>query len=209
MENDVKNVNPRTKARYWSTVAWLENLRPDWQDIIDDILEFPFAYCVHTLDKDSQSEHRKDHVHIMIAFNNTTTYSNAFNMFMKLSAEGRKCISGVQEIRNVRRNYDYLIHDTEKAKKQGKYQYPASARIVGNNFDIGLLEQLSVADEEAILDEIEEIIIENEVSNFLHLAKIVKSLGPTHKRLFRKNATYFDKLIKGSFFLKLEKEGNK
>lgn len=199
-------VNTKAKARYWSAVVWLENLRPDWEDVIDDILEFPFAYCVHTMDKDSTSEHRKDHAHIMIAFNNTTTYNNAFNIFMKLSAEGSKCLSGLQETRNVRKQYEYLIHNTEKAKKQGKYQYPASARITGNNFDIGFFEQLSIADEEAILDEIEDIIINDNISNFLHLVKAVKSISPTHKRILRKNSNYFNQMIRGCFYEKLEKE---
>lgn len=32
------------------------------------------AYCEHVADVDGKGEHRKDHVHVIIVFGNTTTY---------------------------------------------------------------------------------------------------------------------------------------
>ena len=40
-----------------------------------------------------QSEHRKDHVHLIVAFPNTTTYKHALNVMDLLSAEGKKAIN--------------------------------------------------------------------------------------------------------------------
>ena len=37
--------------------------------------------------------------------------------------------------------YNYLIHDTDSCRKQGKYLYKVEDRICGNGFDIGLYEQ--------------------------------------------------------------------
>ncbi|MEF2860074.1 MAG: Rep family protein, partial [Collinsella sp.] len=78
------------KARYWWAVLYQENMRPDWRETIDDLLQLPYAYCEHTADKDSRSEHRKDHVHIIVAKSNTTSYKHIMEVFNLLSAPGKK-----------------------------------------------------------------------------------------------------------------------
>ena len=62
----------------------------DWKEVIGDTLQYPYAYCQHSQDKDSKSEHRKDHVHLIVAFPNTTTYKHVLNVMDLLSAEGKK-----------------------------------------------------------------------------------------------------------------------
>ena len=86
------------KSRYWAAVCYPENMLPDWEKKIDDLLEFPFAYCVHDLDHD-QSEHRKDHVHIMVP--GQTQRRRQQRIDDRLSAPGRNCCPGVQAIHNV------------------------------------------------------------------------------------------------------------
>lgn len=70
-----------TKARFWTGVLYPENMREDWEITIGDVVQYPYAYCKHTRDKDSKSEHRKDHVHLLLAFPNTTTYQHALSVF--------------------------------------------------------------------------------------------------------------------------------
>ena len=62
------------KNRYWWAVLYPENMRPDWETMIGDILQVPYCYCKHTTDTDQKSEHRKDHIHLIIAFNNTNIH---------------------------------------------------------------------------------------------------------------------------------------
>ena len=38
-----------TKVKLWEGICYPENMRDDWQDEIDDILQVPFAYAVHDL----------------------------------------------------------------------------------------------------------------------------------------------------------------
>lgn len=38
-----------TKVKLWEGICYPENMRDDWQDEIDDILQVPFAYAVHVL----------------------------------------------------------------------------------------------------------------------------------------------------------------
>ena len=67
-----------------------ENMRPDWREAIDDLLQLPYAYCEHTADKDSKSEHRKDHVHIIVAKSNTTSYNTSWRSSTSFPRQARR-----------------------------------------------------------------------------------------------------------------------
>ena len=41
----------------------VREFRQNWQDDIADLVQVPFAYCVHDKDVDEQNEGRKPHVH--------------------------------------------------------------------------------------------------------------------------------------------------
>lgn len=136
-------------ARYFAGVCYPENMVEGWQNDIGGLLQLPFVYCIHDKDQRQEEidnvvkhEERKTHVHIIIVFGNTTTLNRARQVFNSLSAPGRRCCSTCQPVISMRYMYDYLIHDTEDAKKKGKYQYKESERVCGNNFDIGLYEVL-------------------------------------------------------------------
>lgn len=154
------------KARYWTGVLYPENMVDDWEIKIGDIVQYPYAYCMHTQDKDSKSEHRKDHVHIILVFPNTTTYKHAMSVFDLLSAEGKRAINTCEAVIGIRNVYDYLIHDTESCRKLGKELYPKEARITGNNFDIGAYEQLGVAEKNEMCKELCTLIRAKGFMNF-------------------------------------------
>lgn len=133
-----------SNARFWTGVLYPENMIEEWETDIGDIVQLPYAYCIHDTDTDSQSEHRKDHVHIILAFPNTTTYKHAMSVFELLSAPGKNALNTVQRCINIRSAYNYLIHDTETCRKKCKFLYDESCRKTGNNFDIGAYEQLDI-----------------------------------------------------------------
>lgn len=145
-----------TKTRYWWAVVYPENMIEDWETQISDIIQIPYAYCVHDTDTDKLSEHRKDHVHIIGVWSNTTTYNHALSVFKLLGADA---VNTCQAIINIRHAYEYLIHNTESCEKQGKHLYDRSLRIEGNNFDIGSYEQIDLADKQRMLKELVGFII--------------------------------------------------
>lgn len=156
-----------TKARYWVGVLYTENMLPDWQDTIGDVLQLPFAYCIHNKDHVIESEeHRPDHVHIIIAMPNTTTYKHAFSIYEELSAPGRIAVNKIERVKNIRHMYDYIIHNTETCRKQGKHLYDVSERILGNNFDIGSYEQISQEEKAHMRNELSRYILSEEFTNF-------------------------------------------
>ena len=161
--------DPKERARYWWCKAYTENMVDDWRDVIGDLLELPYAYCIHDQDKVSTGEDRKEHVHILIAWGNTTTGSAALKVFQRLSAPGKNCLQKGHEIEaciNVMHAYEYLIHNTDDCRKRGKYLYPAECRVTGNNFDIGAYETLTALDKTKMALELCNEIIEHRIFNF-------------------------------------------
>lgn len=189
------------KCRYWTGVLYPENMVEDWELQIGDILQLPYAYCLHDKDTDVKSEHRKDHIHLIIAFANTTTYSHAKDVFDLLSAEGKQALNKIEAIVNIRNVYDYLIHDTETCRKQEKHQYSASERITGNNFDIGSYEQLSIADKNEIFMELANVIREKNFTNFADFFEFVADTydDMAYIEVFRNYASIYEKLTKGNY----------
>lgn len=189
-----------TKARFWTGVLYPENMREDWEIAIGDVVQYPYAYCKHTRDKDSKSEHRKDHVHLLLAFPNTTTYQHALSVFGLLSAEGKKAINKVEACVSVRNVYDYLIHDTETCKKQGKELYDPSERITGNNFDIGAYEQLGTAEKNEMFLELGETIRDHGFTNYMDFyAYVVDNFDDmNYIEVMRTYSSHFERLTRGN-----------
>lgn len=195
------------KAKYWTVVMYPENMIPNWETEIDDVLQVPYAYCVHNIDKDSKSEHRKDHVHILLAFSNTTTYSHVMEVCQKLNAPKKKAFNTVEKVVNVRHMYDYLIHDTESCKKKGKELYPVAARVTGNNFDIGSFEQLSQLDKDRMLKELCQHIVDNEITNFADVyVYIMGTLGDEYFEVLKTYSGLIERLICGVYHKRTTQE---
>ncbi len=200
IKDEASNTRITTKARYWTAVGYVENMREDWQDEIGRLLQYPFVYCIHDKDKQGDGDDRKTHVHIVVAYGNTTTYKSALALFRKLNKEGCEAFNTCEPVANIRYMYDYLIHDTEDSKKKGKYLYDSTERITGNNFDIGSFEQLSIADKERMAEEIEDMIIERNITNYKELYLFVRNnFDSEYKKILRTYSSHFERLCRGNF----------
>ena len=187
-----------TKARYWVGIGYPENMQPNWREALGEILQLPYAYCVHDKDKDGDGDERKVHVHLMVAFPNTTTYKAAVGVFAGLSAPGKTAFNTVQKVHNVRFMYNYLIHDTEDSRKKHKHQYDPRERITGNGFDIGNYEQLSLDEKESLLVELEKLIYREGLYNYADFYNIVLTeYPPEFKQVVRGNSGHFSRLLRG------------
>lgn len=190
------------KAKYWWSVLYPENMIENWEDDISNLLQIPYAYCLHDKDIDSESDSRKDHIHLILAFSNTTTYKHATSVFSLLNKPGFKSFNLIKQVINIRFAYNYLIHDTDDCRKKNKLLYPASDRICGNNFDIGLFEQISVADKNIIIKEICDFISENRICNFIDFYDLFIDLykdDSNYFDVFKSYSGLFERLIKGNF----------
>lgn len=189
------------KAKFWAGVLYPENMREDWENEIGDIVQLPYAYCKHNKDKDIKSEHRKDHVHLILAFTNTTTYKHALSVFNQLSAEGKTALNKIEAVISIRNMYDYLIHDTETCRKKGKELYSKEERITGNNFDIGAYEQLGTAERNDMCKELCSVIIENGFTNFsdFFVFAMANYEDTNYFEILKTYSGLFEKLTRGNF----------
>lgn len=186
------------KARYWWAVLYPENMIDGWEELVGDAVQVPFAYCVHSADTDGKSEHRKDHVHLIIVFSNTTTYDHALNVFKLL---GEKAVNTCQAVVNIRHAYDYLIHDTETCRKAGKHLYDPSERVLGNNFDIGSYEQLGIAEKNEIFIELSNVVRDNAITNYMDFYEYVADscADMSYFEVMRAYSSHFERLCRGNF----------
>lgn len=178
-----------------------ENMIDSWQDEIGDLLQLPYAYCVHDkcMEKDG-STLRKEHVHLVIAFPNTTTYNHAFRVFQALEKEGRQAFNKIEQVISVRHVYDYLIHDTEDCRKKKKHLYDPSERITGNNFDIGAYEQLSSKEKTDIAKKLCDIIMEQGYYNFADFYGYVIQNGSSEDfEILKTYSGLFERLTRGNY----------
>lgn len=189
-----------TKARMWVGVLYPENMVEDWENKIGDVVQLPYAYALHTKDIDTKSEHRKDHIHLILVFPNTTTYNHALSVFSLLNAPGKKAVNTCEAVINIRHCYDYLIHDTENAKKQGKFVYEPEHRVTGNLFDIGSYEQLGAAEKREMLKELCDFIIEEKICNLadFYIGATAK-FSAEHFDIISAHNAMLDRLCRGNY----------
>ena len=189
------------KARYWLAITYPENMVEGWADEAGDIIQLPYAYCVHDKCKDSKGEERKAHVHWIVVFPNTTTYNHVLSVFKRL---GENAVNKVEAAVSVRHAYDYLIHDTEDAQKKGKYLYPKEERIQGNGFDIGAYEQVSTGDKRELVARMASDILDKKFLNFLDFYAYEMSACENEERqlvieLLQEKSGFFERLTRGNY----------
>ena len=189
------------KAKYWEGILYPENMIAGWEELIGSKLEFPFAYCVHDKDLQKDSEEtRKAHVHVLLAYPAPTTAKQVLKLFNRLSQPGTVCCPVVQDKYNIRSAYNYLIHDTDESRKAGKYQYEKSCRIEGNNFDIGMYEQLSLTEKDDMCDELCHFILKEQITNYadFYLA-VAEKYDKSYIRIIKTYSGHLERLIRGVY----------
>lgn len=192
------------KNRQWSAILYPENMREDWKDEIDNLVQLPYAYCLHDKGLELETgDHRKAHLHLILVWPAPTTQKHAMEVFDRLSAPDRKALSTCEPVYNARRMYDYLIHDTEDSKKKGKYQFDPKERIIGNNYDIGAYVQVSQTEKNEAFDALTAFILDNDISNFADFIAMAAIAFEDQRELYRDVirgwSGYFERLIKGQY----------
>lgn len=193
------------QGRFFWAIMYPENMLENWQDKISEIVQKPYAYCIHDkdLEKEDRQEERKKHVHIILAWKNNTTINSALKVFQKLNAEGKQAIAFggvIEKCDEIDWCYNYLIHDSDDARRKGKYQYDKKERITGNNFDIGAYVQLNKNDKIQMTKELCDLILNNNVTNYVDFYKLVVSnYDDSYFDILTSNTSLFRELIKGNY----------
>lgn len=147
------------KARYWACVGYPDSLPIDW---IDKLRETGLQVAISPLhDKDTNptGEGKKEHYHLIFAYEGPTTYNNVkslcedFNMTIPIKLE------------SVRGMYRYHLH----LDNPEKYQYDDRDRILINGFDSNSVNELTKTEVNKYKKEILQFICDNDIIEYCDL----------------------------------------
>lgn len=198
---------PTNKARYWLHIAYPENMIPDWREKCADLLEVPFAYCIHDKDESGHDGDRKTHVHFITAY--TTggqTRKRAWEIIEQLAIDGRVCSLEPRPSGNIEHSYEYLIHATESAQKAGKHLYEVEERITGNTFDIDRYMVLDTDAKNQMAKELCDYVISRKLKDSASVYMgIRRDFDEKYFEIYKANNAMLDRLARGNF-LKWERK---
>lgn len=151
------------KARYWACVGYPESLPSDWQEKLRETgLQIAIS-PLHDRDLNPTGEEKKEHYHIIFAYEGPTTYNNVknlcdtFNMTIPIKLE------------SVKGMYRYHLH----LDNPEKFQYDDRDRILINGFDSSLVNELTKTEIDKCKKEIISFIIDNDIREYSDLLEIL------------------------------------
>lgn len=188
------------KTRYWSCICWLDNMREDWREALPDLLQIPGFYGLHDKDLDKAGKLRKPHLHLVGCWEGPTTRKNAKEWANYLSKPGAVCCSTASPVMRMRGAYDYAIHDTDAARKEGKYQYDEESRVSFNGFEVGFYEQISAEEKDRMAYDITQVIRSRGLQNLAELGDvIIGEYDFRYFQVFKSQNAFFDRLCRGEY----------
>lgn len=184
LNTETGEVKPITEGKFrnWTVVLYPDSMIPYWEDRIYRLIQLPFEYIIHDMDEveieEDESQKRKTHVHLIVHFPNTTTYTSVLSMFIdRLSAIGKRCCNKVEGVRNLRYMHLYLTHSTKDAIKDGKYRYKDSDIVSGNNWDTGAFVDLEESEKLNLYLAIHDAIVEHRFFTVIDLENWIRVCG--------------------------------
>lgn len=151
------------KKRNWAFVCYPESLPDNWQEILIES-GIPFAVSpLHDRDMNPDNTEKKPHYHIILNYDNTTTYNNVVRFL-----EPFNCPIP-QPLESIRGYYRYLTHKDNPEK----FQYDESEIVCFNGFDSSNFTELTQSQIENIKYEIINFIIDNNIYEYADLIEVL------------------------------------
>lgn len=153
------------KKRYWAIVVYPESLPPNWLEILQNTgLECAIS-PLHDKDINADNTPKKPHYHVILCYNNPTTYKNVKENICDIL----HCPIP-QPLESVKGYYRYLVHKDNP----DKYQYNESEILNINGFDSSNYFDLSFNELSSVLSLITDFIEDNGISEYRDLIVLLK-----------------------------------
>ncbi len=185
------------KKRNWAFVCYPDSLPLNWEELLINS-GVPCAISpLHDKDIDPTGEPKKPHYHVILAYDNTTTYNN-----VKQFIEQFNC-PNPQPLESVRGYYRYLTHKDNPEK----YQYDSNDIVCFNGFDSSNFNDMTPTQIEALKDTLIDFIICHDIYEYsdlieeLHQNELLREM----EKVARNNTTFFNSYISSRRYKK-EKE---
>lgn len=193
----------KQKTRLAELIFYPENMIDQWEKYIADVLTYPFCYIIH--DKDNC----KVHGHMMLVMSNNVQisfYVKTFNQYLRkegvnplTNKEYEPCFL-IQPVGNVLGAYNYLIHDTEQARRENKHLYSPLERHIFNGFDIHFLVQDDCVERRAVRKEIYQAIKRHKFQDVIALSDWIDNHNDDiYYEVFCSNINFFNVMCGGNW----------
>lgn len=153
------------KKRAWALVCYPESLPEDWKDFLSKTgLEIAIS-PLHDKDINPDNTPKKPHYHIILVYQNPTTYNNVQqNICTYLNCPIP------QPLESVKGYYRYLTHRDNPEK----YQYNENEIITLNGFDINDMVNMTMNELCAYLNKITDFIEDLQITEYRDLIFLLK-----------------------------------
>ena len=150
MSNETATTNePRSKRyRAFCLTSYLTKPQVSETLLRHDRQVRAYAYIEHNRDCDENGELKERHIHILLKLVNNTTVDAVRNWFKGYTdMNGMPINTLAQPMHDISSSFDYLTHETEQAKADGKVIYD-KGEIVSN--DLQYFQDSTLHDEDNI-----------------------------------------------------------
>lgn len=155
------------KKRYWAFVLYPESAPSNWREFLQQTGLSIAVSPLHDSDIDPTGQPKKSHYHIILCYDGPTTFNNVktnitepLNQPIPISLE------------QVRGYFRYLTHKDNP----DKFQYNEKDITIINDFDIDNYNDLTKSQVNAILIELQKLIIEYKITEYSDLLDVLLSL---------------------------------
>ena len=147
-ENSTTNIPRSKRDRAFCLTSYLNKSQVAECLLRHDRQIRAYAYIEHNRDKNEDGTPKENHIHILIKTVNGCTVDSVRKWFKGYTDSNELPINTLgQVMHDIDSSYDYLTHDTEQAKADGKTQYKKE-EIISN--DLQYFENHSLHDEDNI-----------------------------------------------------------
>lgn len=199
------------KSSLVELIAYPDRMIDDWETVCSTVLQVPFCFIVHDHDQ------CKTHVHFMISWNNNVQLKYFLKFFNQMLARsgidpvtGKPFVAAVliQDVKKPADAYQYLTHDTPKARSDGKFQYSKLDLHNCNGFDIHFVSQMDYKKKYLISKDISEYIIKYNVMDITDVLSFCNRKGEDYYLYLESHSGFFDRLC-GGVWKKSERKSKK
>lgn len=158
-----KSLKNRITGRCWAFVMYPESMPSNWKDILIDT-GLPCAISpLHDMDFEPTGEVKKSHYHVIVYYNNPTTFNNVkTNVCDKLNA------TIPIKLESMRGMYRYHLH----LDNPEKFQYDDRDRLLFNGFSVDEVSKLTKCE---ILKFLREVFMYCDEHNIIYYNDLIRT----------------------------------
>ena len=187
-EDPVEPENPKeTKGKYWCFILYPDSAPENWREILNQSGMPWSASPLHEFDLNADGGKKKAHYHMIIVWQNSTTYSA-----VKKFTHGKLCGTVPMLLQNPLGYYRYFTH----ADNPEKYQYDAAGITSGNGFDISDFAKMTRQQKLEMHMRLTQMILDENIRDYSEAVKMAMSLGFDEYEMVVSHTMHFTGLCK-------------